>query len=54
MASQNEESKKAKTTKGNSIMKKQNILALVVKPAMRVTKSAGMGCCVAVGRGPLT
>jgi hypothetical protein len=42
MTSQNEDSKKAKTTKGNQIMNRKNILALALKPAMRVTKSVNV------------
>jgi hypothetical protein len=34
---------KGHNKKGNSIMKKQNILALALKPAMRVTESVGIG-----------
>ncbi len=35
--------RKLKQQKRNSIMKKQNILALALKPAMRVTESVGIG-----------
>src|SRR6059058_3636943 len=38
MTPQNEESKEGHNKKRNSIMNKQNILALALKPAMRVTK----------------